>query len=90
MLTDPRSNNTTILQGIFGLVQTLVVELRQYGIAAVVMVICMGALGWLFVTFEGVRERKDGEIRALNEKVFTAFTENTKALDELRSEIKRK
>lgn len=70
------------LPGIFlDLFKMLIVELRQYGIAAIVMLICMGALGWVFTTFESVRKEKDSEIRDLNEKVFTAFTENTKAVD---------
>jgi len=60
---------------------TVMREFRQYGIAAIVMLICMGALGWVFTYYEGIREKKDAKIEAVNDKVFAAFTANTKALE---------
>ncbi len=76
----PQTEAARISAGNTGLLLTLLVEVRQYGIAAIVMMICMAGIFLLFTRFEEVRREKDGEIKQLNEKVFVSFTENTKAL----------
>jgi hypothetical protein len=64
---------------IVDLVAAVLKELRQYGVAAIVMLICMAALWWLFQHYEEKDSMQDTKLAAVNEKVFVAFTENIRA-----------
>jgi hypothetical protein len=64
-------------------------EVRQYGIAALVMAICMVAVNKLYEDWKIERAMKDAKVTEITEKVSTVVDRNSTIINEFKISVDR-